>query len=157
MLLLAENYAAWLLVCITSARPGSFIVIQGYQNGRSDGGRRFPHTTRTLGLADAAMIGHRIPTHGHSEWGARDLLYRRVPFLRRAPNPHRREYVKGRRSYFLPPSNNRLPLDLGAVLKRRHLSEAFSSTLWATSGRSRRTQMVQSRRSLSLQHEWRGL
>lgn len=105
-----QHYAAWVLIYITSTRPGSFTVAQGYEAGASLGASKLKRSVdETMRWSDVVFV--RMPeTTGISA---------RVTFryLKMQRNPYTSRPVIGQKTFtFLPTRGERYEFDLSAIL-----------------------------------------
>ncbi|KAI4657307.1 uncharacterized protein J4E79_007379 [Alternaria viburni] len=116
-----QHYIAWVVAYITAARPGSITVSKGYQQGAPRGG----------------AMSDSIPTRTEAhtlQWS--DVKFERFEqnysclvtfrFNKGHQDPHRQSSRDGSREFFSAPKQERLQLDIGALL----FAEAYTRGLF---------------------------
>lgn len=106
-----QHYIVWVLSYITSARPGSITVGKGYHKGAP------------LGGAISATMPTRAKSHT-LRWS--DLKFEKFDqeyccvvtflYLKGSNDPHNQSNEQGTRRFFFAPKQERLQLDLSALL-----------------------------------------
>ena len=106
-----QHYLAWVLAYITGARPGTFTVGTGYHKGAPLGG----------------AMSHTMPTRAVSHtlrWA--DIKFEKLEqeycciltfcFLKGSHDKYKEDNLDGSREFFFAPKQERLHLDLSALL-----------------------------------------
>lgn len=117
-----QHYIAWVVAYITAARPGSITVSQGYQQGAPRGG----------------AMSDSIPTRTEAhtpQWS--DVKFERFEqnysclvtfrFNKGHQDPHRQSSRDGSREFFFAPKQERLHLDISALLFAEGKSWTFEN------------------------------
>jgi hypothetical protein len=116
-----QHFVAWVLVWVTSMRPGSFTVADGYEAGALITVGRFQEVSETLRWRD--LVFFRVPEAKGGGIGVRITWL----YMKGYRNPHKPQQTGGVRKHtILPLQSNRYHQDLALLL----VSLAYSRGLF---------------------------
>lgn len=106
-----QHYLAWVVACITGARPGAFTVGTGYRKGALLGGA-MSHTTRARAFCHTLRWADIKFKKFEQEYCC-ILTFR---FLKGSHDKYKPGNLDGSREFFFAPKQERLHHDLSALL-----------------------------------------